>query len=106
MNDSDRTISSKSIVFEQVGGQKQFAGSRFAYYANEPGRCMQIMFADVARIGCPENRRPNAYFTPTRTQNVDFWTGGTGQFRVLWNDVEVAVCDISAGECSAFLPPG
>jgi serine/threonine protein kinase len=106
MNDSDRTISSKPIVFEQVGGQKQFAGNRFAYYSMEAGRCMQIMFADVARIGCPENRRPNAYFTPTRTQSVDFWTGGTGQFRVLWNEAEVAVCDISAGECSAFLPPG
>jgi serine/threonine protein kinase len=105
MNDSDRTISSKPIVFEHIGGQKQFSGSRFAYYSMESGRCMQIMFTDVARSGCPENRRPNAFFTPTRTQNVDFWTGGTGQFRVLWNDVEVAVCDISAGECSAFLPP-
>jgi serine/threonine protein kinase len=105
MNDSDRTISSKPIVFEKVGGQKKFAGSRFSYYSMESGRCMQIMFTDVARNGCPENRHPNAFFTPTRTQNVDFWTGGTGQFRVLWNNVEIAICDIAAGECSAFLPP-
>jgi hypothetical protein len=64
---------------------------------------MQIMFADVALIGCPESRRPNAYFTPTRTQGVDFWTGA-GQFRALWNGVEIAVCDNTAGQCSANIP--
>jgi serine/threonine protein kinase len=105
MNDSGTTISSKSFVFERIGGSQHFEGSRFAYYSLESGRCMEIVFADVARIGCPENRRPNAYFTPTRNQGVDFWTGGTGQFHVLWNGVEVAVCDIAAGQCSASLPP-
>jgi serine/threonine protein kinase len=106
MNDSDRTISSRVIVFERVDGSQRFEGSRFAFYSMERGRCMQIMFADVARTGCPENRRPNAFFTPTRTQNVDFWTGGSGQFRVLWGGVEIAVCEISDGQCTAFVPPG
>jgi serine/threonine protein kinase len=106
MNDSNQTINSKPIVFERVGGVESFAGSRFAYYSMESGRCMEIMFADVARTGCPEGRRPNAFFTPTRSQHVDFWTGTSGQFHVLWNGVEVAVCDIAAGVCNAYLPPG
>jgi serine/threonine protein kinase len=105
MNDSDRVISSKSIVFERVGGTEHFEGNRMAYYSMEPGRCMQLMFADVAQQGCPEGRRPNSFFTPTRTQGVDFWTGNTGQFRVLWNGIEVAICEIAAGQCSAFVPP-
>jgi serine/threonine protein kinase len=104
MNDADRTISSATIAFERLDGTDRFDGNRFAFYSMERGRCMQIMFADVATIGCPENRRPNAFFTPTRTQGVDFWTG-SGQFRVLWSGVEIAVCDISAGQCSAYIPP-
>jgi hypothetical protein len=62
------------------------------------------MFADVARGGCPEGRSPNAFFTPSRRQGVDFWTGGVGLFRVLWNDMEIVVCDIAAGQCSAYVP--
>jgi serine/threonine protein kinase len=104
MNDSGETISSEFITFEQMDGSKRFRGSSFSWYSMEPGRCMQIVFADVARVGCPENRRPNAYYTPTRGQGVDFWTGDTGQFRVLWNDTEIAVCDISAGQCDAAIP--
>lgn len=105
MNDANRVISAQHIVFERVDGTQRFAGNRLAFYSMEAGRCMQIMFADVARQGCPENRRPNAIFTPSRTQGVDFWTGDTGQFRVLWRGVEVAVCEIVAGQCSAYLPP-
>jgi serine/threonine protein kinase len=105
MNDSTQPISSAPIVFERVGGTEHFEGNRFAYYSMESGRCMQIMFVDVAVNGCPEGRRPNAFFTPSQTQGVDFWTGATGQFRVLWNGVEITVCEISAGLCNAFIPP-
>jgi hypothetical protein len=104
MNDSRQTISAEFIVFEQVSGGKRFEGKQFAFYSLLANRCMQIMFAEVARQGCPESRRPNAFFTPTRAQNVDFWIG-RGQFRVLWRGAEVALCDIAAGQCSAFLPP-
>lgn len=104
MNDADRTISSASISFARVGGSEHFEGNRFAYYSMERGRCMQIMFADVAQTGCPEGRRPNAFFTPTRTQDVDFWTGSTGQFEVFWDGTHIATCDIAAGECAAYIP--
>lgn len=105
MNDSSRTISSRLIAFERVDGTERFEGNRFAYYSMEAGRCMQIMFADLAGGGCPESRRANSFFTPTRSQGIDFWTGSTGQFRVLWNNVEIAICDIPAGLCSAYVPP-
>jgi hypothetical protein len=105
MNDSGSTIRVEAFAFERVDGSDHFDANRFAYYSMEPGRCVQIMFADVARSGCPEGRRPNAFFTPSRRQGVDFWTGGVGLFRVLRNGVEVAVCDIAAGQCSAYVPP-
>jgi serine/threonine protein kinase len=103
MNDSDRTISSEPIAFERIDGSERFEGNRFAFYTMEPGRCMQIMFADVARQQCPEGRRPNAFFTPTRTQGVSFWT--EGRFRVLWQGTEIAVCRKRDGVCVAFIPP-
>ncbi len=104
MNDSTRSISSKPIAFQQIDGSKHFEGARFAYWTMEAGRCMEIAFADVSNPQRPDNCRPNAFFTPSRNQGVDFWTG-SGQFRVLWNNTEIAVCDIAAGECSAFVPP-
>ncbi len=104
MNDSGQTIRTQQVVFEQVGGSKRFQGDQWAFWSMEPGRCMEIVFADIGRVGCPEGRRPNAWFTPTRDQGVDFWTGA-GQFRVLWEGEEIAVCDIAAGVCPASVPP-
>jgi len=103
MNDSDRSIRSEDIVFLNTGSGKRFEGNRWAYWTMERGRCMALVFADVEGANCPEGRRPNAWFTPTRRQGLDFWTG-SGQFRVLWRGVEIAVCDIAVGECSAYIP--
>jgi len=104
MNDSNRTINAKPIVFERIGGTGQFAGNRWAYWTLEAGRCMELVFVDARNSPAPNNCRPNAFFTPTRNQNTNFWTG-SGQFHVLWNGTEIAVCEIAAGECSASVPP-
>ncbi|MBN1135843.1 MAG: protein kinase [Anaerolineae bacterium] len=104
LNDSTRSLSSQFIVFQQVDGSKHFEGNRWAYWTMEAGRCMEIAFADVGAPPRPAGCRPNAFFTPTRSQGVDFWIG-TGQFRVLWNNQEVARCEIAAGQCTAFIPP-
>lgn len=104
MNDAGRGISVRPLGFERVDGNEHFEGQRWAYWTMEAGRCMEIVFADVAYPQRPAGCRPNAYFTPTRTQNVNFWTG-SGQFRVLWNNTEIAVCEIAAGECGAAVPP-
>lgn len=104
LNGASRSISAQPIRFERVGGGQSFSGNRWAFWTLEPGRCMEIRFSDVGNPQRPNGCRPNAFFTPTRTQGVDFWTG-TGQFRVLWNGTEIAVCEIAAGQCSAFVPP-
>ena len=103
MNDSNRTINSRPIVFERIGGTGRFEGNRWAYWTMEAGRCMEIMFVDARNSPAPNNCRPNAFFTPTRNQDTNFWTG-SGQFHVLWNGTEIAVCEIAAGECSASVP--
>lgn len=104
LNGASRSISAQPIRFERIGGGQSFSGSRWAFWTMEPGRCMEIRFADVSNPQRPNGCRPNAFFTPTRSQGVDFWTG-SGQFRVLWNGTEIAVCEIMAGQCSAFVPP-
>jgi hypothetical protein len=105
LNNVSRSISAQPIVFERIGGGGGFNGSRWAWWTLEPGRCMELLFADVSGVQRPNGCRPNATFTPTRTQGIDFWTG-TGQFRVLWNGTEIAVCEIAAGQCNAAVPPG
>jgi hypothetical protein len=104
LNDAGQTIRVNHAVMEKVDGSASFAGTQFAFYSMESGRCVEIVFADVARSGCPENRRANAFFTPTRNQGVDFWTG-SGQFRVLWDGVPIAVCEIADRVCSVAVPP-
>jgi serine/threonine protein kinase len=104
MNDSNRTINAKPIIFERIGGTGRFEGNRWAYWTMEAGRCMEIVFVDARNSPAPNNCRPNAFFTPTRNQNTNFWTG-SGQFHVLWNGTEIAICEIAAGECSASVPP-
>jgi hypothetical protein len=104
MNDASRSINTRPIVFERIGGTGRFEGRWWAYWTMEPGRCMEIVFTDVRFPQRPNGCRPNAFFTPTRTQNTNFWTG-LGQFRVLWNNIEIAVCEIAAGECRAAVPP-
>jgi hypothetical protein len=73
MNDSSQSISESDCV--RAGGRpERFSGSQWAvfYPVVEPGRCMKIMFVDVAVAGCPEGRRHNVLFTPSRTQGFDF----------------------------------
>lgn len=104
LNHSSRSISSQRIAFERIGGTGSFSGNRWAYWTMEPGRCMELLFTDVRNPQRPNGCRPNAFFTPTRSQGIDFWTG-SGQFRVLWNGTEIAVCEIAAGQCDAAVPP-
>ena len=104
MNDSNRNIEVNHYTFQRLSDGANFDGNRFAFYTMERGRCVQVIFTDVGTLGCPEGRRPNAWFTPTRTQGVDFWTGGTGQFRVLYQGQEIALCDIAAGFCEVYVP--
>jgi hypothetical protein len=48
----------------------------------------------------------NAEIWAERGRSLDFWSpqAGSTYFRVLWNDQEIARCEIAAGECEVFLP--
>ena len=50
--------------------------------------------------------RYNSTVTASRGGDFVFWTAqeGSSQFRVLWNEQEVARCEIAAGICEVFLP--
>jgi len=50
--------------------------------------------------------RYNSTVTAARNDDFVFWTAreDSSQFRVLWNDQEVARCEIGAGACEVYLP--
>jgi hypothetical protein len=114
-NASDATRSATAFSFERLdtsgNTSNRFDGYLWAdYYPNlTPGRCMRIEI----------QKNPNSYLNPTvcknrylsdrsftKDSNLIFWTPlpDSTQFRVLWQDKEVAVCEISAGFCEFFVP--
>jgi hypothetical protein len=102
-----------SIVFERLDemGKEagRFSGRRWAemYAWIGPGYCMEIELA-----GRPPQTlaQCQGYSNSTRRlspgEEAVFWTDqpGSTQFRVLWNNEEVAICEIAAGECEFYVP--
>lgn len=105
----NRSIS--PIAFERLNGSNRFGGALWAqFYATlHPSRCMRIEI----------QRNPGNYLNPplcknyylstrsiTRDSDLIFWTEqpGSAQFRVLWQNQEVGLCDIEAGFCEVFVP--
>lgn len=105
----NRSIS--PIAFERLDGSNRFIGSTWAefYPTLHPGRCMRIEI----------QRNPGEYLNPplcknyylssrsiSSDSNIIFWTtqAENNQFRVLWQNQEVGLCDIEAGFCEAFIP--
>jgi serine/threonine protein kinase len=114
-NASGATRSASAFAFERLdtsgNTSNRFDGYLWAdYYPNlTPGRCMRIEI----------QKNPNSYLNPTvcknrylsdrsftKDSNLIFWTPlpDSTQFRVLWQDKEVAVCENSAGFCEFFVP--
>ncbi len=88
----------------------RFSGQQWAkYYGTiKPGVCMRLEIIDSS----PYLRPPecNNQYVSTRTPSRDdpgiFWTPteGSEQFRVNWENEEVARCEINAGICEIYLP--
>jgi len=114
-NASAATRSAPAFAFERLdtdgNTSNRFDGNLWsAFYPNlTPGRCMRIEI----------QKNPNSYMNPAvcknyylsersflADSNVIFWTPlpNSTQFRVLWQDKEVATCEISAGFCEFFVP--
>ncbi len=88
----------------------RFDGWRWSRYYP---RIEEESCARVEIRGSPSYLRPaqcrnryNSTVTAERDDDFVFWTAreGSNQFRVLWNDQEVARCEIAAGACEVFLP--
>ncbi len=89
--------------------QNNFSGQAWA------GEQPQLQAGACARIeieGQESSMRPAAcseltsLMTPLVSAEFVFWTSAPGSeaFRVLWQDAQVGVCQIAAGECSFYLP--
>ncbi len=102
------------LAFERLdtsgASSNRFEGWRWSqYYPRiESGSCTRVEIR-----GSPSYLRPpecgnrfNSSVTASRGDDFVFWTAqeGSRQFRVLWNDEEVARCEIAAGVCEVFLP--
>ena len=103
-----------SIAFERLDALgvplNRFDGWRWSQYYP------RIESASCARVeirGSPSYLRPaqcnnryNSTVTASRGGDFVFWTAqeSSSQFRVLWNNQEVARCEIAAGVCEVFLP--
>ena len=88
----------------------RFSGQQWAkYYPSiEPGVCMRLEIIDSSPyLRPPEcNNQYYATRTPSGGDPGIFWTPAEGseQFRVNWENEEVARCEINAGICEIYLP--
>lgn len=89
---------------------KTFSGRSWAkfYATTRPGNCMSIEIAGGGPFLRPDvcKNRTMSVRTPVRDDAGVFWTRGQDStyFRVLWQDEEVARCEINAGTCEAYIP--
>jgi tRNA A-37 threonylcarbamoyl transferase component Bud32 len=113
-NGGDDPIWASNIAFEALDESGEtlpysFQGSRWArfWHSIESGKCAAIELIDA-----PSLQRPtlcldfNAVSNPESTDRFVFWTAhdGISQFRVLWNDEEIARCALDSGFCELWLP--
>jgi hypothetical protein len=107
VNYSGQRLRVSRIAFERIGGAGRFDGGRWSqfypYVAN--GGCVRLTAADADGAMARPDICGQVNVDINGNSTESFWTSGTGQFRVLWDGAEVALCEISAGQCVAFLPP-
>ncbi|MCP4542644.1 MAG: serine/threonine protein kinase, partial [Chloroflexi bacterium] len=114
LNNSEGNSQVAPLAFERLDASgvplNRFEGWRWTRYYSTimPGRCMRAEISDSASFLRPSqcNNRYNSSVSATRNDDYVFWTAqeGSYQFRVLWNEKEVARCEIAAGVCDVFLP--
>jgi serine/threonine protein kinase len=114
MNASDDNRSISAITFERLDESgnptDRFYGWKWGEYYPilHPGRCMRIEVRDSPVYMNPEQCR-NYYlssFVFDKNNDQVFWTEekGSSQFRVLWKDEVVGLCEIGAGMCEVYVP--
>jgi hypothetical protein len=96
-------------LFASGATANYFDGFRWAqfYPYVQPQSCATLLMANSSPFLNPgQCQGNNAEVWATRGLSLDFWTpqNDSTQFRVLWNDEEVARCEIAAGSCDVFIP--
>jgi len=112
LSPNDRSVN--PVAFERVLADGQtanhFDGERWGeIYSNlRAGYCAVVELIDYRdHLAPPEcNNRKVVQRTPFSYEPHIFWTTqeGSSEFRVLWNDAEVARCEIAAHRCEVYLP--
>jgi hypothetical protein len=111
-NQSGGRVGSTGFSFERLtddgGTGNKFLGGRWAgfYPWSENGKCLVLRMRStsdaIPRDSCPfgVNADANAF------SGELFWTVGeqSTQFRVLWNNAEIARCPIDQGRCEVRIP--
>ena len=113
-NNSESNSPVTPLTFERLDASgvplNHFDGSRWANYslAIKPERCMRIEISGNTPYLRPSqcNNHYDSRVSINRSNDLVFWTtqNGSRQFRVSWNEKEVARCEIAAGVCEVFLP--
>ncbi len=102
------------LAFERMDASgaalNRFDGWRWSqhYPRIEPDSCARVEIRGSSPYLHPAQcqGRYNSSITASRDDSYVFWTSqkDNSQFRVLWNEQEVARCEITAGACEVFLP--
>jgi len=109
----DEIFAIEPIAFERLEAtgnpSNRFDGFEWAklYPSIWPDTCMKAEIRGSRPYSPPSGCQGyNASRTFKRDEPVVFWTAreGSSQFRVLWDEEEIARCEIAAGVCDVFLP--
>jgi hypothetical protein len=112
-NASGSRLALDSFALERLhsagDASNRFEGARWAqfYPYVQSQACVSVQIGNSSPLLNPsECQANNAEVWISRGFSPDFWTpqSDSTQFRVLWNNAEVARCDIDAGICEVYVP--
>ena len=101
-------ISFEALTIEGLPTGYSMTGGRWsaAYFAIETHKCNGVEILDASWTKPSQCGSYNALVNEEVGNSTIFWLARAGvtHFRVLWNGVEVARCEIAARTCSGFVP--
>ena len=103
-----RDISFGALTVDGLPTGYVMDGGRWSagYFAIETNKCDGVEILDVSWTKPGQCGGYNALVNEAGDDSTIFWVARDGMthFRVLWDGVEVARCEIAAGTCSGFVP--
>ncbi len=111
-NLSGERVTLYPFAFERLDASgtpsNRFDGWRWAefYPYVHDQSCVRVLLGDTPSLDPAQCEQYNAEVWAERGMSLDFWSPqeGSTHFRVLWDDQEVARCEIAAGECEVVIP--